>query len=267
MKIKGIFGLTVGFFLLYVLFWILLNYTQLLPESAHDYYTDSYGLSALLGSLIGFTVSKQWGGYKSYFGLAVLMLSLGLCMQFLGQASYAIYHYVFHVENPYPSFGEIFYFGSIPVYIFGILKLARAVGASRGLTSWANKLALLLIPLGLFGFVYVTFLKGYEIYDPSKIVIFLDFGYPIGQSIYVAVAVLTLLFARLNLGGKLRTPVLVLLGAFVVQYFADLVYSIRTVNETWTPAGISDLFYLISYFFMGVALYLIGVATNKLNNS
>lgn len=267
MKIKGIYVLIVTFFVLYVLLWFLINYTKLLPDSAPDYYTDSYGFIALLGSLIGIRVSKQWGGYTSYFGLAVLMLSLGLCMQFLGQASYAIYHYVFHVENPYPSFGEIFYFGSIPVYIFGIFKLARAVGASRGLTSWANKLALLLVPVGLFGFVYVTFLKGYEIYDPSKIVIFLDFGYPIGQGIYVAVAVLTLLFARINLGGKMRMPVFVLLGAFIVQYVADLVYSIRTVNETWAPGGLSDLLYLTAYFFMGVALYLIGTATNKLNNS
>ena len=52
-----------------------------------------------------------------------------------------------HIDVPYPSIGDIGYFGSIPLYIFGVIFLAKSMGVELSLGSFANKLKALLIPV------------------------------------------------------------------------------------------------------------------------
>ena len=54
-------------------------------------YPSIYGVMALWGGFWGFSISKHWGGMKSVMGKAIIMFSLGLFAQEVGQIIYAYY--------------------------------------------------------------------------------------------------------------------------------------------------------------------------------
>src|SRR5581483_5234679 len=78
----------------FTVWWIGLH-TFLHPQfnnidnSVLEWFSDTYGLMALIGALVGFNISKDWGGFRSYIGRAIIMFSLGLLLQEFGQLSYS----------------------------------------------------------------------------------------------------------------------------------------------------------------------------------
>ncbi|OGC38513.1 hypothetical protein A3K42_00755 [candidate division WWE3 bacterium RBG_13_37_7] len=254
-------------FVLYMLAWLYINFLVADKESMlFNYFTDSYGIIAAIGGIAGFFAAKKWGGIRSVVGRSVVYFSLGLFFQFLGQVSYAIYFYVYHIDNPYPSFGEVFYFGSIPIYIMAVLNLANAAGFKASFKGICNRIFAVLIPLGMMGVSYYLFLKDY-VMDPSNmLVIFLDFGYPLGQAIFTALAIMAYLYSRETLGGVMKRYVIFILLSLVAQYVADSYFLVDTMRETWSAGGVSDLLFLISYFLMGLAVLKFGDISTKMKS-
>ena len=253
------------FFLLYLVLWVLLNLLIKHDSRLFDYFTDSYGIIAGIGGFLGVFAAKKWGGLGSLIGRSLSLFSIGLLFQFLGQISYAIYFYVFKIDNPYPSFGEIFYFGSIPIYIFAAWLLGSAVGIKHALKSGYNRLYAILIPLLMIGTSYYYFLKDYNFSQNSRIVTFLDFGYPLGEATFMSIAILSYILSRNTLGGKLRNKVILVLFALFIQYSADTVFLVNTINNKWRAGGLDDLIFLVSYFLMGYSLLKFGKAAEEFN--
>jgi hypothetical protein len=84
--------------------------------------------------------------------------------------------------------------------------------------------------------------------------VFLDFGYPLGQAIYVSLALLTYLLSTKTLGGIMKNKVLLILFALAVQYAADYNFLYQAYAETWSVSGYGDVIYLFAYFLMAVGL-------------
>lgn len=253
-------------FFLYVAWWIYLNFVtnQDINSDLYDYFTDSYGVVALVGGMLGFLASKKWEGWKSVVGRSVMLFSIGLLFQFLGQLSYAIYHYAYNVENPYPSFGEIFYFGSIPINIYAMWLLSKAMGFKYSMKSLSNKLYMIVVPIAMIVGTYSLFLSDYK-FDPTSVVgSLLDFSYPIGHAVVTAFAITALVSSRNMLGGKLRKYVLFVLGALFVQYFSDSLFLYQTLKDTWTAGGISDFAYMFTYMITALSLIKFGDAAEKI---
>ncbi len=106
----------------------------------------------------------------------------------------------------------------------------------------------------LLAYSYWVFLKGYEFDWSAPLKIFLEFGYPLGQAIYVSLAILTLFLTRGVLGGVMKNRVLFVLFALLMQYLADYTFLYQASQETWAAGGINDYMYLASYFIMALAL-------------
>lgn len=217
-------------------------------------FSDSYGLMALYGGLIGVGISKAWGGSKSLIGKAVLFASLGLLFQEAGQISYSVYHYLFQIEVPYPSIGDIGYFGSIIFYVLSAMNLIKALRVKKAHDNVVNKLVVFGLPIGLLIFSYLFFLKGYEFDFSNPLVVFLDFGYPLGQAIYISLALLAFLLSLNYLGGLMKPVIIFIVFAFVAQYLADFTFLYQASRETWQAGGINDYTYLVAYFVMTLAL-------------
>ncbi len=246
-------------YFVYLFLWLILNFsTTAFPDSYYNYYTDSYGIIAAVGGLIGLHFAKYWGGFASVFGKALSLFSIGLLFQFLGQLSYGIYHYVYNVEKPYPSFGEVFYFGSIPLYILAIYLLGKSIGSLYSLKSKLGILLVIIVPILTFSVAYLLFLSEYSFEDTTAVTAVLDIGYPVGQSIYLAGAVLALFLSVNVLGGRLKRYVLVILIALFLQYIADTFFLYQTYKDSWKEAGISDILFATAYTMMGMALALAG---------
>lgn len=214
----------------------------------------SYQAVALWGGVWGLVIAKSWGGTKSIMGRAVTALSAGLLFQVLGQSVFSYYNLIAGVEMPYPSLADLGYFGSIPLYAYGVLMLAKASGIKLSLKSFVGQIQYTIIPVVVLGLSYYNFLLGYEFDWSAPLKTLLDFGYPLGQAFYVSVALLAYLLSRKTLGGVMKTKVLFILAALAVQYLADYNFLYQVTNETWGVSGYGDVIYLTAYFLMALGL-------------
>ncbi len=261
--------LNIVLFAFFTLWWVAINFSFLgQDEGSRQLFSTFYAVQALFGGIMGLLVARKWGGNTSYFGRALSFLSYGLLLQVFGQLVYSYYNVVLKVFIPYPSLGDLGYFGSIPCYIYGGYQLARALGAHLSLKSATNKLWAVLVPLLMLGFSYIELLKGYE-FDGDKplLATFLDFAYPLSQAVYISVALLVFVFSFKMLGGLLRKRVLLLLFAFLVQYVADFTFIYQNAHGLWEIAGVGEYFYYLAYFIMSLALLGLGSSFDNLKNS
>ena len=219
---------------------------------------------ALWGGIWGIAIAQKWGGIRSVMGKTVILFSLGLLFQVFGQLAYAYLSFYIHIDVPYPSSGDIGYFGSIPLYIYGILLLAKASGVKIGLKSFESKIQAILIPLVMLVVAYFLFLQGYEFDWKDPIKIFLDFGYPLGQAIYISIAFLTYLLSRNILGGIMKRKILFILFALCIQFLSDYTFLYQLSRGTWAVGGINDYMYLIAYFIMTLALLQLNTVLSKI---
>jgi hypothetical protein len=254
-------------FALLTVWWLSIYFRGLTEGVENDVFTCTYGILALIGGVYGFMFAKKWGGFKSKLGSSISLFSLGLLAQFLGQVFYITYIYVLGVEVPYPSFGDVLFLGSVILYIIGAYRLAKVSGIKLTLKSMGGKLLAVLVPIVMLLISYMVFLQGYEPNWGDTLITFFDFGYPIGQAIYVSIALLALFISKDILGGMMRRPIILLIAALIVQYIADFNFSYQISRETWYVGGTNDFMFALAYFLMTVALFSIGNMFYKVQNS
>ena len=114
---------------------------------------------------------------------------------------------------------------------------------------------------------YLLFLQDYVFDWSSPVVVLLDFGYPLGEAIFVSLALSAYILTKKTLGGIMRSKVVFVLFALVVQYLTDTFFLYRTMNDTWYAGGLSDFLYLISYFLMALSLLKFGYALKEVKKN
>jgi hypothetical protein len=253
-------------FLLLTIWWLILLHSGFQDISQNYFFAAVYGIVALLGGIWGLQLSKKWGGRKSTIGKAIIMLSLGLLAEEFGQIVFSYYNIFLKVEIPYPSIADIGFFGNIPLYIIGIILLGNAAGIKFSLRKFSSKLQLILLPIIGLSFSYYFFLKGYTFDWSQPLKVFLDFGYPLGQALYISIAILVYSLSNKLLGGIMKKPIIFIIIGFIVQYCADYNFLFQNSNQTWINGGYGDYLYLIAYFVMTFGILEFGSVVNKLKN-
>lgn len=249
-------------FLITLLAWWVYIYFVLNAEnlSQNLAWGATYQLMAWWGGVFGLISSRIWGWFKSRMGRAILFFSIGLLLQGFGQTAFSYYNIILHSDIPYPSVADLGYFLSVIFYILGILTLARVVGTTFSIQAFTGKLIAFIVPALMLGISYTIFLRDYQYDWSAPLRTFLDFGYPLGEAIYVSIAIIALLSARTMLGGIMRTPILVVIFALIAQYVAEFNFLEQAHNGTWINGGYGDALYLLSYFIMSVSLIKIDAA-------
>lgn len=243
-----------------VLLWVIVTawflYVHFFDASSNMRYAlgATYGLMALLGGFTGLVAARRWGGLKSKLGRTILFLACGLLAAEFGQLVFSYYNIIKHVEIPYPSLADIGFFLNIPLYIIALTSLWQVSGTKYSMAKHKSKIFILLLPpLGLV-FSYLYFLKGYDFTDASTLRVFLDFGYPLGQAIYVTIALSIFILSVGALGGVMKKRILLLVLAFATQYAADFNFLYQTLHETWVNGAYGDYLYFLAYTFMALSL-------------
>lgn len=253
-------------FFIFITAWWLFIRTQNLSGTNQDYaFAATYGLICLWGGVAGLIVANKWGGFFSTMGKAITVLSLGLLAQEFGQLIFSYYNIFLHIEVPYPSVADYGFFGSVILYIIGISLLAKASGVKVSLKKISSQIQVILIPGLILLFSYVFFLKEYEFDLGKSLQIILDFGYPLGEAIYISIAMLTYSLSRNILGGVMRSKILFLIVAFVMQYIAEFNFLLQSNNGTWVNGGYGDYLYFLAYFIMTLGLIQLKTVFNKLD--
>ena len=254
-------------FFVLTLWWIVCIYA-LGSESKRFFgdFASIYGVMALFGAVCGIGIAFKWGGLKSVMGKAILLFSFGLLAQEFGQITYAYFSFFQHIDVPYPSLGDLGYFGSIPLYILGVLYLGKASGVKLGTSSLSSKLQAIIIPIVMLAVGYILFLQNYTFDQSNLLKTLLDFGYPLGQAIYISLAILTYLLSKHVLGGIMKNKLLFILFALCVQFLCDYTFLYQSSRGTWSAGGVNDYMYLIAYFVMTIGLIQFGIVLSKLRN-
>lgn len=246
--------IAVGLFLFFSLWWGLMESFMEHTDARYLAFTASYVVIPIYGGICGIHTAQKWGGIKTIMGRSVYMLSLGLLMQAFGQTVYAYYTNFQHIMVPYPSLGDIGYFGTIPLYTYGALLLAKSSGIKISIQSFRKKTIALVIPLTMVLVAYAIFLHDYIFDFSSPMKIFLDYGYPLGDALYVSIAIIIFIFSRTILNGIMKSKAFLLLVALIVQFLADYVFLYTSAWDSYYPGHYTDFIYLASYFTMTIAL-------------
>lgn len=255
--------LALSLFVLLTIFWVYLQIIIPNDTEIHTFFGAIYGIVALLGAIFGLRISIKWGFLKSVFGRAIAMFSFGLLAQEFGQITLSYFHYVLGKEGLYPSLGDVGFFGSIPLYIYGVILLSQVSGVKIKMQTYMAKLQAVIIPLIMLAVGYFLFLKGYEFDWSNPVKIFLDFGYPFGQAIYISLAILTYLLSRGVLGGIMKSKILFILFALSIQFLADYTFLYQSSKGTWHVGEINDYMYLVAYLLMTLGLINMGSVFNQ----
>lgn len=253
------------FFVLITLWWLYIFVSGFEQTFQNYAFAATYGLLAAWGGVWGLLISKKWGGFSSTIGKAIIALSLGLLAQEFGQLTFSYYNIFSKIEIPYPSLADVGFFGSVILYIIGISLLAKASGVKFVLKTIVNKFQAVLIPMVMLTISYFMFLRDYEFDFSEPLRVFLDFGYPFSEAIYISIAILTYTLSRKLLGGIMKSRILLIIFAFVVQYIAESNFLYQTLQETWVNGGYGDYIYFLAYFLMTLGLVQIKTALDKLD--
>jgi hypothetical protein len=242
-------------FVLLTLWWLVLRLIHVSSDSnENQLFAAVYGIMALLGGIWGINIARKWGGFRSIFGKSLLFFTLGLFSQEVGQIAYSFYIYFLRIPLPYPSIGDLFFYGTIPLYIVAVLYLAKASGVHISLRSFSNKIQAIVIPIVMLLLSYFIFLNGYKFDWSNPLKVILDFLVPFGQAIYISFAILTYTLTRGILGGVMKNKVFFILMALVAQYIADWTFIFQANRQIWYAGGIDDYMYLCAYFLMTFTL-------------
>ena len=252
-------------FLIFTIWWlvILLSGQQGTNNVVAEDFGFSYGLMALYGGIIGIFASKKWGGFRSCIGKAIGFIALGLLAQEFGQVMYSYLGKTMETV-PYPSVGDIGFFGSVILYLLGLWYLIAALKTKGSIKSAKNKLVVVVMPAALLVASYLIFLRGYEVDPSNTLATALDFGYPLGQAFYFSLAILAYVLSRKYLGGVMKPVILTLIAALLLQYVADFTFLYMNNRGLWKTAGINDFVYLVSYYVMTIGLLRFRISVDKL---
>ena len=236
-------------FILLTCFWLA---TPFIKEYMHQNYlfefANVYGLVAVWGGIWGMIIARQFR-VQTNLRRALIMFSVGLLLQEFGQLSYATYYTVWNIQVPYPSVGDVGFFGSALAYIVGVLFLAKASGVDIKLKNFKNQLLAALIPCFALLIGYLLFLQHYQIDWQQPLKVFLDFGYPFVQAVYVSAAILIYLLS-VDTAGQSKKQVFYITVALFWQFICDYTFLFQASRGTWEMNGVNDYMYLISYAFM-----------------
>jgi hypothetical protein len=252
LKTKRVLSVSILLYALLTVWWIIIWLGGTKTAQINNDFGFVYGGFSLWGAWWGFRTSQLWGGRKSLMGRAILSLAIGLLLQGFGQYSFWFINVFLQINIPYPGVPDIGYFGTIPFYIYAALMLVKASGASISLKLLKNQIHAIIIPVILLIISYALILRNYTFDMASPLTGLLDFGYPLGQLTYTAIALVTYSVSRKILGGLMRRPIIILIAAFFIQFIAD--YSFIYFKDSFYPASFIDFIYLTAYFVMTLGM-------------
>jgi len=233
-----------------LVWWLIMELTHTKLSQWDYWYQTLLAIIPLLGGIFGFMNSRKWGGLKSRLGQATFFIAAGLTTWGLGQFywSYATIRQL--AEVPYPSWADLGYIVSWPLWAAGMILLALAAGARFSIRRHAPVklyggvlvLSAIIIAASYYLLIVVA-RQGLALDGESALRSFFDLAYPIGDVIIITIAALTYTFLFRYLGGRYRLAIGFIIGGYALNYFADFVFVYVTTKGTYYNGHFVDLMY------------------------
>lgn len=214
-----------------------------------------------IGAIIGFYNARSWGGFKSALGKAVGFISAGVLAWAVGMLIWCYYIFIVKIEIPYPSLADAAFILSWPLWTIGVLYLSKATGVRFALRGLRGKILLVVVPviaIALSYYLLISVARGgvIELDSSQTWKLFFDLFYPIGSAVIFTLALTFFSLSNAFLGGKYRTPILILILAFLVNFFADITFSYTTTNGTYFNGYYPDMLFVTGMYLFALSLTL-----------
>lgn len=229
------------------------------PTAPYSYiFAFLYGLIPLAGGIMGLSKARKWGMFGSLMGKALFFLSVGLITWGIGEAIWSYYNFFLDQEIPYPSLADASFMLSWPLWAIGTFYLSHATGLKYALKQRSGRFLAFAIPIFAAAVTYyllVVVARGGSFeFEGGAAKVFFDLGYPIGDAVILALALLVYGLSFRYLGGRFKWPVLLLLFGFVLNYIADFGFSYTTTVGTFYNGNWVDLIFATAMFFLSFAV-------------
>lgn len=251
-------------YIITVVFWLFLTFKTGYAESKAGYYFQIFlFVIPLVGSFIGFSNAKLWGGFKSAVGKAIIFLSLGTLTWALGMLVWNYYIFLAQVEVPYPSLADLAFILSWPLWTWGFTELSKATGVKFALRKDKGKILLVIIPIVATIISYYLLIivarDGVIDWSSGGLKLFFDLFYPIGDVVILIIALMLFSLSYNFLGGRYKIAVWLLVLAFVSNYFSDFIFSYTTTKETYFNGHFVDFLFATTMFILSLGLSMLDV--------
>lgn len=229
------------FFNLFFSLW-LYNFSD--HTSLYNYlYNLSYGCMFILSGLVSINYFfKDKINSSVYFFMTLASFSF-----FGAQLSWFIYNYYLKTSIPYPGIPDLFFFG---FYLFttiaGFIGLKK-LNITRKMSTFFDMTILTIVFLTL---MYSFIGSSFSIDNSSILATVADFGYPLFDSILLAI---TLTAIRSKAGSLVPTLIYFIFG-FIFLAFADTLFAYQISIETYWNGNFVDAFFAIFSFFYALAV-------------
>jgi diguanylate cyclase (GGDEF)-like protein len=168
----------------------------------------------------------------------------GQFMSAIGDVIWNVYVYVFH-QQPFPSLADVFYLGSYPLLVTGLVLLARE-RRDRDLRAVLDA-AIVATGFGLVFWVFVLHPAAAAAADTTLVRV-INTAYPAADAMLLAI--LVGLFAA---SAGRNTSTRLLGAAALILLLADIGYSVLTAYMSFDDGDPIDALWLLSYFLWAAA--------------
>lgn len=236
-----------------IVYWFWLNHPFLRGGFWNYLYSFLLTPIPVMGGIVGFFIAKSWGLLKSSIGRSILFLSAGLLSWGIGNIIWAYYNFFKGIAVPYPSWADIGFIISYPLWTIGMINLPHALGGKFILKKKYGKI-LILIPVLVFVlsyFLLVFITKSFAVFTPvtSYVKLFFDITYP-SSDIVILTAALIVGISYKFFGEKYKLSIYTIILAFCSMYIADFLFSYTTTTNTYYNGDFVDLAFTISFSFL-----------------
>lgn len=239
--------------------WDLYAFPQGIGDISYGYiYAFLYGLIPVFGGLAGMLNARTWGFFRSITGKAIVFLSAGLLTWGIGELIWSYYNFFLNQEVPYPSWADVGFIVSWPLWCLGVVYLSRAAGVKYALKERHGQLLLVIIPIiavivSYYLLVVIARQGSFDL-EGGLMKIFFDIAYPLLDVIALTVALLVYGLSLKYLGGCFKWPVLIILSGFIINYIADFAFSYTTTVETFHNGNWVDLVFATAVFVLSFGI-------------
>jgi hypothetical protein len=223
--------------------WVYLQFSGDHTLNANYLFNGVYGVIFLYGGVIGSVYAVRLGGLRSTVGRALSLISLALIAYGIGQFIWMYYNLVLHKEVPYPSYADLFFGLTIPVFSLGfwhILKMYRTFLSGKIL---AQLMIVLFISAGTISVLIGPPDLSGKLDLMSR---FLNLYYPLGDALLVSLAFITFRTG----GGKIDRSIILYVIGMLLLATADNLFTWRHNNEIYWNGDFSDLLFAFSGFLL-----------------
>jgi hypothetical protein len=246
--------------------WWITIFVRDINNIENYYFNLVYALITLLGGVIALINSKEWGGFKSLYGRALIGFGLSLIAWAFGGIVWAYYNFggftldkflnpqtISDVPAPgLPDLGFVLFF---PFCLWGLICLLKATGFKYVWQTMRGKLLFTLTPIVATVITFIAY-QNIRVLVASEstamISVILNYYYNVSDAFMIGISIGLLFLAPKFSGGKLKNAFLLIVLGLIGQYLADFFFNIRIATGEYFNADFSDMLYAASLYLMSV---------------